>query len=40
MPRALFIGIFFFTVTPILISAQWLLEKPNLPGWGFIASNY
>jgi 1-acyl-sn-glycerol-3-phosphate acyltransferase len=40
MPRALFIGIFFFTVTPILISAQWLLEKLNLPGWGFIASNY
>jgi len=40
MPRALFIGIFFFTMTPILISAQWLLEKFNLPGWGFIASNY
>jgi 1-acyl-sn-glycerol-3-phosphate acyltransferase len=40
MPRALFIGIFFFTVTPILISAQWLLDKLNLPGWGFIASNY
>lgn len=40
MPRALFIGIFFFTVTPILISAQWLLENLNLPGWGFIASNY
>jgi len=40
MPRALFIGIFFFTMTPILISAQWLLEKLNLPGWGFIASNY
>jgi 1-acyl-sn-glycerol-3-phosphate acyltransferase len=40
MPRALFIGIFFFTMTPIMISAQWLLEKLNLPGWGFIASNY
>ena len=40
MLRALFIGIFFFTMTPILISAQWLLEKLNLPGWGFIASNY
>jgi 1-acyl-sn-glycerol-3-phosphate acyltransferase len=40
MPRALFIGIFFFTMTPILISAQWLLDKLNLPGWGFIASNY
>jgi lyso-ornithine lipid O-acyltransferase len=40
MPRALFIGTFFFTMTPILILAQWLLEKLNLPGWGFIASNY
>ncbi|MGA9050266.1 MAG: lysophospholipid acyltransferase family protein [Pseudolabrys sp.] len=40
MLRALFIGIFFFTITPILIYAQWLLEKLNLPGWGFIASNY
>jgi 1-acyl-sn-glycerol-3-phosphate acyltransferase len=40
MLRALFIGIFFFTMTPILISAQWVLEKLNLPGWGFIASNY
>jgi len=40
MLRALFIGIFFFTMTPILISAQWLLGKLNLPGWGFIASNY
>jgi len=40
MLRALFIGIFFFTMTPVLISAQWLLGKLNLPGWGFIASNY
>jgi 1-acyl-sn-glycerol-3-phosphate acyltransferase len=40
MLRALFIGIFFFTMTPILISAQWLLEKLSLPGWGFIASKY
>src|SRR6478736_7861808 len=40
MLRALFIGIFFFTMTPILISAQWLLGKLNLPGWGFIASNF
>jgi lyso-ornithine lipid O-acyltransferase len=40
MLRAVFIGIFFFTITPILISAQWLLDKLNLPGWGFIASNY
>ena len=31
---------FFFTMTPILISLQWLLGKLRLPGWGFIASNY
>jgi 1-acyl-sn-glycerol-3-phosphate acyltransferase len=40
MARALFIAIFFFTVTPLLISIQWLLDKFRLPGWGFIASNY
>jgi lyso-ornithine lipid O-acyltransferase len=40
MPRALFIAAFFFTMTPLLISLQWLLDKLNLPGWGFIASNY
>ena len=31
---------FFFTVTPLLISMQWLLDKLGLPGWGFIATNY
>jgi len=40
MARALFIGAFFFVMTPLLISAQWLLEKFKLPGWGFIASKY
>ena len=40
MARALFIAAFFFTMTPLLISVQWLLGKFNLPGWGFIASNY
>jgi lyso-ornithine lipid O-acyltransferase len=40
MARALFIAAFFFTVTPLLISIQWLLEKFKLPGWGFIGSNY
>ncbi len=40
MIRALLIAVFFFTVTPILISLQWLLGKLGLPGWGFIASNY
>jgi 1-acyl-sn-glycerol-3-phosphate acyltransferase len=40
MLRALFIGAFFFTMTPILISIQWLLGKLGLPGWGFISCNY
>lgn len=40
MIRALLIGAFFFTMTPLLISLQWLLEKLHLPGWGFICSNY
>src|SRR5574342_886868 len=40
MTRALFIAAFFFTITPLLISLQWVLTKLGLPGWGFIASNY
>lgn len=40
MLRALFIGAFFFTMTPLLISIQWLLGKLGLPGWGFISCNY
>lgn len=40
MTRALFIAVFFFIMTPLLISIQWLLGKLGLPGWGFIASNY
>ena len=40
MIRGLFIGAFFFTMTPLLISIQWLLDRLNLPGWGFIAVNY
>ena len=40
MARALLIAVLFFTMTPLLISMQWLLGKLNLPGWGFIASNY
>src|SRR5689334_7635954 len=40
MARALFIAAFFFTMTPLLISIQWMLGKLGLPGWGFIASNY
>jgi len=40
MLRGLFIAAFFCTMTPLLISLQWLLGKLGLPGWGFIASNY
>jgi 1-acyl-sn-glycerol-3-phosphate acyltransferase len=40
MPRALFIAAVFFTMTPLLISLQWLLGRLGLPGWGFIAVNY
>jgi 1-acyl-sn-glycerol-3-phosphate acyltransferase len=40
MLRGLFIAVFFFTMTPFLISVQWVLGKLGLPGWGYIASNY
>ncbi len=40
MLRAIFIAAIFFTVTPLLISIQWLLGKLHLPGWGLICSNY
>ena len=40
MARALVIAAVFFTMTPLLISLQWLLGKLGLPGWGFIASHY
>jgi lyso-ornithine lipid O-acyltransferase len=40
MLRGLFIGAFFFTMTPLLISVQWLLDRLHLPGWGFIATHY
>jgi lyso-ornithine lipid O-acyltransferase len=38
--RALLIGALFFTMTPLLIAVQWLLEKLNLPGWGVIGTRY
>jgi lyso-ornithine lipid O-acyltransferase len=38
--RGLLIGAVFFTVTPVLISIQWLLGKLHLPGWGFVSSKY
>ena len=34
MLRALGIAAFFFTMTPLLIAAQWLLDKLGLPGLG------
>ncbi len=40
MVRALLVATFFFTMTPLLIAAQWLLIKLGLPGWGVIAVNY
>jgi len=40
MLRALFIAALFFSMTPLLISAQWLLDKLKLPGWGVIAVGY
>jgi lyso-ornithine lipid O-acyltransferase len=40
MLRALSTAAFFFTMTPLLISIQWLLTKLKLPGWGIIATQY
>ena len=40
MLRGLMIGAVFFTMTPLLISLQWLLDKLSLPGRGFIATHY
>lgn len=40
MLRGLLIAAFFFTMTPLLITVQWVLGKLNLPGWGWIAANY
>ena len=40
MIRALSIAAFFFTMTPLLIAVQWLLDKLRLPGWGVVAVQY
>lgn len=40
MARGLIVATIFFTMTPLLIAAQWLLIKLRLPGWGVIAVNY
>jgi lyso-ornithine lipid O-acyltransferase len=40
MLRALIVGSFFFTATPLLIVVQWLIEKLKLPGAGWIGLRY
>ena len=40
MARGLIVATIFFTMTPLLIAAQWLLVKLRLPGWGVIGVNY
>lgn len=40
MLRMVLIPAVFCTMTPLLISLQWLLGKLSLPGWGFICCNY
>jgi 1-acyl-sn-glycerol-3-phosphate acyltransferase len=40
MARAFLVAAFFFTMTPLLISVQWLLDKLHLPGSGAIAVHY
>ena len=40
MLRAILIAILFFTMTPLLISLQWLLFKLHLPGWSYVATQY
>ena len=32
MARAFLVALFFFTMTPLLISVQWPLDKLHLPG--------
>jgi lyso-ornithine lipid O-acyltransferase len=40
MIRAFLIAALFFTITPLLIAIQWLLDRAGLPGWGAIAVRY
>src|SRR5450759_5664074 len=40
MARAFLVAAFFFTMTPLLISVQWLLDKLHLPGSGAIGVHY
>ncbi len=40
MARAVLVAAFFFTMTPLLISVQWLLDKLHLPGADAIGVHY
>lgn len=40
MLRPLLVAALFFTLTPLLIFAQWLLKKLGVAGWGVIGVNY
>lgn len=40
MLYSLFVAIFFFTMTPLVIAVQWTIGKLGLPGWGTVASGY
>jgi 1-acyl-sn-glycerol-3-phosphate acyltransferase len=40
MARAFLVAAFFFTMTPLLISVQWLLDRLHLPGAGAIGVHY
>jgi 1-acyl-sn-glycerol-3-phosphate acyltransferase len=38
--RGMLVAALFFTITPLLIGIQWLMDKLHLPGWGVIAVSY
>jgi 1-acyl-sn-glycerol-3-phosphate acyltransferase len=40
MIRAMSVAALFFTMTPMLIFVQWLLERLGMPGWGAIGVRY
>jgi len=38
--RGLMVAVLFFTITPLLIFIQWLLDRLGMPGWGAIGVRY
>lgn len=40
MTRAIIVAVSFFTMTPLLIAVQWVIERLGLPGWGVIGVWY